>query len=125
MKVKILSGVILAVVIVLTFTTVAFAASSNVEAILKDALDGRIDGHWTKAEIQAALIAVRNDPTYQQYTDVEGVLDDYLASLAAPGEQGNAGQGELMFTGGPVVWLFALGTALMAGGFALRRLRTS
>ena len=120
MKRKVLSIVVLAAVAMLAFASVAHAASSTTTAILKDAQDGTLDGHYTAAQVRAALAAVKSDPTLQMYTDVEGVLEAYLASLPSPGV---ASSGGLMFTGGPVLWLFAAGAGLMATGLVLRRRR--
>jgi hypothetical protein len=120
MKRKAVSIVVLAAIALLAFASVAHAGtSSTTMAIIKDAQDNnRLDGNWTAAQVRAALAAVKSDPALQQYTDVEGVLEDYLASLASPGV---AGSGDLMFTGGPVLWLFALGAGLVVTGLALRR----
>ena len=60
---------------------------------------------------------IQDNPVYQQYSDLEGVLEDYLASLQAPGDQG----GELAFTGGEVFLILAAGAALIGGGALLRR----
>ena len=60
---------------------------------------------------------IQENPTLQQYSDLEGVLDDYLASLQAPGEQG----GQLAFTGGEVFLILAAGATLIGGGALLRR----
>ena len=78
---------------------------SVIDAIIKDAQDGTIDGNWTAAQIRATLAFIQNNPVYQQYSDLEGVLEDYLASLQAPGEQG----GQLAFTGGEVFLILAAG----------------
>ena len=121
MKVKLLSAIALALLIVLVFAVVAQAAvpQSIIDAIIKDAQDGTIDGNWTAAQIRAALAYIQNNPIYQQYTDLEGVLEDYLASLQAPGQQG----GQLAFTGGEVLLILAAGAALIGGGALLRRSR--
>jgi hypothetical protein len=76
-----------------------------------------IDGNYTAAQVQAALAYVKGDPTLQQYTNVEGVLEDYLASLPAPAAE----TGGLMFTGGSTAVIFAFGLALMGGGLFLRK----
>jgi hypothetical protein len=114
-----LGAITVALLLVLVFAVVAQAAVSQdtIDAILKDARDGTIDGNWTAAEIRAALAYVQNNPTDLQYFDYEGVLEDYLASLQAPGAQG----GELAFTGGEVFLILAAGAALIGGGVLLRR----
>lgn len=119
MKGKLLGVITVALLIVLVFAVVAQAAvpQSTIDAILEDAKDGTIDENWTAAEVRAALAYVQNNPLEQQYSAVQGVLEDYLASLQAPGEQG----GELAFTGGEVFLILAAGVALIGGGALLRR----
>jgi hypothetical protein len=121
MRVKFLSAIVVALLLVLVFAVVAVAAvpQSTVDAIIADAQDGTIDGNWTAAEIRATLAYIQDNPIYQQYTELEGVLEDYLASLQAPGEQG----GELAFTGGELFLLLAAGATLIGGGALLRRSR--
>ena len=92
---------------------------STIDAIIKDAADGTIDGTWSKAEINAALAYIQDNPLYEQYSDRKGVLEDYLASLQAPGEQG----GELAFTGGEVLVILGAGAGLIGSGALLRRRR--
>jgi hypothetical protein len=119
MRVKLLGVIAVALLLILMFAVVAQAAvpQSVIDAIIKDAQDGTIDGNWTAAEIRAALAYIQDNPVYQQYSDIQGVLEDYLASLQAPGEQG----GELAFTGGEVFLVLAAGAALIGGGALLRR----
>jgi len=119
MRVKLLGAVAVALLLVLMFAVVAQAAvpQSTIDAIIKDARDGTIDGTWTAAEINATLAYIQDNPLEQQYSNVEGVLEDYLASLQAPGDQG----GELAFTGGEVFLILAAGAALIGGGALLRR----
>jgi hypothetical protein len=119
MRVKFLGAIAVALLLILMFAVVAQAAvpQSVIDAIIKDANDGTIDGNWTAAEINAALAYIQDSPVYQQYSDVQGVLEDYLASLQAPGEQG----GELAFTGAEVFLVLAAGAALIGGGALLRR----
>ncbi len=121
MKVKLLGVITVALLLVLVFAVVAQAAvsQSTIDAIIDDAADGTIDGNWTAAQVRAALTYVQNNPLEQQYSAVQGVLEDYLASLQAPGEQG----GELAFTGGEVFLILAAGAALIGGGALLRRSR--
>jgi hypothetical protein len=119
MRFRFLGAIVVALLLILMFAVVAMAAvpQSVIDAIIKDAQDGTIDGTWKPAEINAALAYIQDNPIYQQYTDLEGVLEDYLASLQAPGEQG----GELAFTGGEVFLILAAGAALVGGGALLRR----
>jgi hypothetical protein len=119
MRVKLVGAITVALLLILVFAVVASAAvpQSVIDAIIKDAQDGTIDGNWTAAQIRAALAYIQNNAIYQQYSDLEGVLEDYLASLQAPGEQG----GQLAFTGGEVILVLAAGAALIGGGALLRR----
>jgi hypothetical protein len=117
MKTRVLSVAVLTIVALLLMAGVAQAVSTTTLTIIKDAQDGHIDGTYTKAQVQAALNYVKSDPAIEQYSNVEGVLADYLASLSAPGAQ----DGGLMFTGGSTVAIFACGIALMGGGLLLRR----
>jgi hypothetical protein len=123
MKAKLLGAVAIALLLILVFAVVAQAAvpQSAIDAIIKDAQDGTIDGNWTAAQIQAALDYISNNPVYEQYSDLEGVLSDYLASLQAPGSQGGQGGQQLAFTGGEVVLILGAGLGLIGSGAALRR----
>jgi len=117
MKMKIVIIAVMVIVAMLMVASVALAASSTTTAIIKEAQAGHIDGNYTAAQVQAALAYVKGDPTLQQYTNVEGVLEDYLASLPAPAAE----TGGLMFTGGSTAVIFAFGLALMGGGLFLRK----
>ena len=122
MRVKFLGVMTVVLLLVLVFAVVAMAATpqSVIDAIVEDAMDGTIDGNWTAAEIRAALAYIQDNPVYQQYSDLAGVLEDYLASLQAPGEQG----GQLAFTGGEIFLVLAAGAALIGGGTLLRRVHS-
>jgi len=119
MRGKLLGAIAVALLLILVFAVVAQAAvsQSTIDAIIKDANDGTVDGNWTVAQVRAALTYVQNNPLEQQYSAVQGVLEDYLASLQDPGAQG----GELAFTGGEVFLILAAGAALIGGGVLLRR----
>ena len=121
MKAKLPMAIAIALLVVLALAVVAQAAvpQSVIDAIIEDAKDGTIDGNWTAEEIQAALDFLKNNPTYAQYTELQGELEDYLASLQAPGEQG----GQLAFTGGEILLILAAGAGLIGGGALLRRSR--
>ena len=121
MKVKFVGVIAVALLVILVFAVVASAAvpQSVIDAIIKDAQDGTIDGNWSAAQIRAALQFIQNNPIYAQYSDLEGVLEDYLASLQAPGDQG----GQLAFTGSEVLLILAAGAGLIGGGALLRRSR--
>ena len=117
MKMRIVTIAVMVVVAMLMVASVAQAASSTTTAIIKDAQGGHVDGNYTAAQVRAALSYLKSDPSLEQYTDVEGVLEDYLASLPAPAAQ----TGGLMFTGGSTVVIFAFGLALISGGLVMRR----
>jgi len=121
MKARLLVAIALALLLVLAFAVVAQAVPQSViDAIIEDARDGTINGSWTLEQIQAALAYVQNNPLSVQYKpQVIGVLEAYLASLGAPGEQG----GQLAFTGGEVLLILAAGAGLIGGGAVLRRRR--
>jgi hypothetical protein len=114
--------IILALAVTLVFASVALAVSqSTIDKIIKDAGDGTIDGNYTAAEIQAALDFIKANPTYSQYSNIQGVLESYLASLQSPGAQA---AGELKFTGGELLLVFAAGAGLIGSGTLLRRRRS-
>ena len=121
MKAKLVVAIAVALLLILVFAVIASAAvpQSVIDAIIKDAQDGTIDGNWTAAQIRAALRYIQDNPIYQQYSDLEGVLEDYLASLQAPGSQ----NGQLAFTGSEVLLVLAAGAGLIGGGVLLRRSR--
>ncbi len=116
MKAKFLGAVTVALLILLVFAAVASASQATTQLILKDAQDGTIDGNWTSAQIHAALAYIQNNPTLQQYSDLKGVLSDYLASLQSPGEQ----SGQLAFTGSEVLVILGAGAGLIGTGAFLR-----
>jgi hypothetical protein len=121
MKAKLMGAITLAVLLLLVFAVVAQAGvpQATIDAIIKDAKDGDIDGNWKVAEIRAALQYVENNPLLRHYTKIKGVLEDYLASVQGPGEQG----GELAFTGGEIVLILGAGAGLIGSGALLRRRR--
>ena len=123
MKAKLVGALVLALILMLVLSSVAMAGVSQatINAIIKDAQDGTLDGHWKAAEIRAALAYIENSPVYDQYSAIKGVLQDYLASLQAPGEQ----SGQLAFTGSNIVLAFGAGAALIGGGILLRRRRAA
>ena len=122
MKAGIGIAIVLALVLTLVFASVAFATSqATIDKIIKDANDGTIDGTYSAADIQAALDYAKANPDVLQYSAVQGVLEDYLASLQSPGAA-NAGE-ELKFTGGELLMVFAAGAGLIGSGTLLRRRR--
>jgi len=121
LKLRIVTIAVLVIVAVLMVATVAQAGSSTTSTIIKDAQDGHLDGNYTAAQVRAALAFLKSDPSLEQYTNVEGVLNDFLASEVAPATQ----NGALLFTGGSTVVIFAVGLGLMGAGLALRRRLTA
>jgi hypothetical protein len=123
MKAKLVGALVLALILVVVLSSVAMAGTSQatINAIIKDAQDGTLDGHYSAAQIRAALAYIENNPVFEQYSAIKGVLQDYLASLQAPGEQ----SGQLAFTGSNIVLAFGAGAALIGGGILLRRRRAA
>jgi hypothetical protein len=121
MRLKTLAAITLVVVVGLVFAGVALAGTGTTTTIINDAKDGKLDGHYTSGDIQAALAYIQNNPVFGQYTDLQGLLQDYLASLQAPDPQ--ATRTVLAFTGGTVLLALGAGLALIGSGLALRRLR--
>ena len=138
--------IITILVLVLTgmFAAVAWAGSSTTSQIIRDASDGTLSGHYTAAQMRAALAFVNSNPAYSQYSDVAGVLQAYLASLstsdlasliASGSATGATGAtptaavtrpvklraGELDYTGGQPLVAIAVGGVLIIAGMALRR----
>ena len=60
-------------------------AGGGATALIKDASDGAVDGTYSAAVVRSALAIVRSDPAYTMYSDIEGVLVDYLASISGSG----------------------------------------
>jgi hypothetical protein len=68
-------------------------AGGGAGALLKDASDGVVNGTYGAATVRSALSMVRSDPAYTMYSDIEGVLVDYLASITGSGGGGGGGGG--------------------------------
>jgi hypothetical protein len=122
MKAKLMGAIVVALLVILVFAVVAQAGvpQSVIDAIIQDANDGTIDGNWTAAEIRAALAYIQDNPLYEQYSALQGVLEDYLASLQAPGDEEG---GQLAFTGAEVLLILGAGAGLIGSGALLRRRR--
>ena len=112
MKVKLMGALTIAIVLLLVFAVVAQASTpqSIIDQIIKDAKDGRIDGNWTVAEIRDAIRLRPEQPHPRSVLQDLGTLEDYLASLLGPGEQG----GQLAFTGGEMFLILGAGAGLIA-----------
>ena len=99
-----------ALVIGLLMTTVALAATP--QQIYDDYADnGKLDGHYTKAELQAYL----NDSTLIQYANpaVKGPLDTLVRQMLT--------RDTFPFTGFQLMVAGIVAVALVGGGMALRR----
>jgi hypothetical protein len=140
-------GIVIITILVLVLTgmsaAVAWAGSSTTTQIIHDASDGTVNGHYTAAQMRAALAAVNSNPAYLQYSDVAGVLQAYLSSFSTSGSStGTSGwatgttgatptaavtrpvklrAGELDYTGGQPLVAIAVGGVLIIAGMALRR----
>ena len=112
--------ILLVVAVMAAFVTlsgVAFAASP--QDIYNDySADGKLDGHYTDAELRAYLA----DATLDQYGDptvltaLDGIAQDML---------NGGGRPSFPFTGAQVAVLAIVGVALVGGGVGLRRLSRS
>lgn len=122
MKSRLVGAIVLVAVLVMVLGVVsqASAGGSN-DAVIEDAQNGTIDGNWSAAQIRAALAYAANNPILTQYSDIQGVLEDYLASLQAPGAAGAKGAGLLAFTGSETILILAAGAGLAGSGLLLRR----
>jgi hypothetical protein len=119
MKKSVFSVFLLAIVVSLVFASVASATSqATIDEILKDAADGTLDGNWSKADVEAALAYLEANPLQKQYSDVEAVLEAYLAGSAGPDV---ASGGDLAFTGVDILIALGSGIGLIGGGLFLRR----
>jgi hypothetical protein len=109
------------VAIVLCVVPAAALASSSgtTQAIVKDvAKDGKVDGHYTQAQLKAAL----KSPLLKQYGG-QGAVESVVAKEApkttpapATGETNN-----LPFTGSDVLLFVGVGGGLLVAGLVLRR----
>lgn len=114
---------VLVVLLVLAFGVTGQALAGSVDGVIEDAQNGTIDQDWNAAQVQAAIAYLKANPTSTQYSDAQGVLEDYLAGLggnAAAGTGAMAG-GELAFTGGEVWLILLTGAGLVGGGLVLKR----
>ena len=106
--------------------------SGTTQAIVNDvAKDGKVDGHYTSAQLKAAL----NSPLLKQYGGqgaVESVLtkptnlqaQDRLQARERPRprrRRRRRGEHNLPFTGADVFLFVAVGGGLLAAGLVLRR----
>lgn len=123
MKARLTGAVTLIAIVVTLLALASPALAAKPTDVIADAKDGTIDKNWTAAQINAALAYLRDNPIATQYSDFEGVLEDYLQSLSAPGALGAEGAagGQLAFTGGEIILILGAGASLIGGGVYLRR----
>ena len=114
-------GIILAILVMALGIVGQASAGGITDTIIKDAGDGTLDGNYTAAQIQAALAYLSDNPLATQYSGSQGVLEDYLASLQAPGAA--SASGSLAFTGGEIILILGAGAGLIGSGALLRRRR--
>jgi hypothetical protein len=91
-------AIILVLLIAMGIGASAASANKAVDALIADASDGYVDGTYSASVVRATLAVVRADPAYSQYSDIEGVLSDYLASITGSG--GTSGKTTPPSTGG-------------------------
>ena len=101
----------------------AAALASNggtTSAIVKDvAKDGKVDGHYTSAQLKSAL----NSPLLRQYGGqgaVESVLTESKPKTT-PAAPATGPSNNLPFTGADVFLFVIVGGGLLAAGLVLRR----
>jgi hypothetical protein len=113
------------VIMSLVFAGVALATSqATIDEIIADAGSGTLDGNWGQADVEAALAYLEGDPLARQYSDVEAVLEAYLAGGSSGGggtSAGTASGGNLAFTGADILVSLVAGGGLIGGGLLLRR----
>jgi hypothetical protein len=107
-----------AVLCLAVFASSAVAASDPISSIVRDvAADGHVDGHYTSAQLRAAL----NSPLLAQYGGSGGVAG-VQAALTHNTQPGTGRSGQLPFTGADIALFLAVGGVLVVAGVALRRL---
>jgi hypothetical protein len=97
------------------------AGGGSTQAIIKDvAKDGKVNGHYTKAQLKAAL----KSPLLKQYGGqgaVESILTSTKPKVAATVTPATGPSSNLPFTGADVFLFVAVGGGLVAAGLVLRR----
>ena len=82
---------------------------------MQDAKDGKIDGAYSKSDLNAAL----DSPVLKTYGGKNGV--EAVRSALGTQTEGTSGSGDLPFTGAEMVTFIVLGSSLLIAGFVLRR----
>ena len=104
-----------AVVAALLVAFVPVASAASVDQIVQDAKDGRIDGAYSKSDLNSAL----SSPLLKTYGGKNGV--EAVKSALGTQTEGTSGSGDLPFTGAEMVTFVVLGSTLLIAGFVLRR----
>ena len=104
-----------AVVAALLVAFVPAASAASVDQIVQDAKDGRIDGAYSKSDLNSAL----SSPLLKTYGGKNGV--EAVRSALGTQTEGTSGSGDLPFTGAEMVTFVVLGSTLLIAGFVLRR----
>jgi hypothetical protein len=99
------------------------SSGGSTQAIVQDvAKDGKVDGHYTSAQLKAALAS----PLLKQYGG-QGAVESVLtttkpASTTTTPAPATGTGGNLPFTGSDVFLFVAVGGGLLAAGLVLRRI---
>jgi hypothetical protein len=96
-------------------TGVSGAAASTTDQIVRDAQDGRVDGLFTPAQLDAAL----SSPLLKTYGGANGV--EAVRSALGANTDAAGVSGALPFTGAEMITFVVIGSALLLAGFVLRR----
>jgi hypothetical protein len=111
------------------FAASAWAGNSTTDRIINDvAKDGRVDGHYTTAQLRAALASPLLDAYGKGGTGgVAGVQAALGAKKAPPpstpssSSPGTGTTGNLPFTGADILLFVGVGGVLLVSGLVLRR----
>ena len=98
------------------------SSGGTTQAIIKDvAKDGKVDGHYTTAQLQAAL----KSPLLGQYGGqgaVESILSRMKPKKTKAAAPATGPSSNLPFTGADIFLFVAVGGGLLGAGLVLRRL---
>jgi uncharacterized surface anchored protein len=96
------------------------STGGTTSAIVKDvAKDGKVDGHYTSAQLKSAL----KNPLLKQYGG-QGAVESVLTKTkpkATKAEPATGATNNLPFTGSDVLMFVVVGGGLLAAGLVLRR----
>ena len=98
------------------------SSGGTTQAIIKDvAKDGKVDGHYTTAQLKAAL----KSPLLSQYGGqgaVESILSRMKPKKTVSSAPATGPSSNLPFTGADIFLFVAVGGGLLGAGLVLRRL---